>query len=207
MRHDDLRELTALAHTVPGVTLRLHCTSGNELLVSSTCLGADLDPCRLRATLLRERGRGHLAAGIDRAELVAGLRPLGAGLYQRAGAADERWFVTPLAPSTVVAAITDDAEDAADQPADEPRHAAFHTIVKPDPELGLHTVCVSAGPDSAVAELDEAAVWALGRVLVAELTAQLHHPAVRRAARPQLPGPTGIPSQPLNQHPQRKEHP
>ncbi len=53
-----LREAACLAHTVPGVTLRLHCRSGAELLVSYSCLGADLDPCRLRATLVHERVHG-----------------------------------------------------------------------------------------------------------------------------------------------------
>ena len=200
MRHDNLRELTALAHAVPGVTLRLHCTSGAELLVSSTCLGADVDPCRLRATLLQPRASDRLAAGIERAELVAGLRPLGAGVYQRTSAAGERWFVTALAPAAIVAAIAAEA-------AGGPRHEAFHTVVKPDPELGLHAVCVSAAGGAVGVELDEAAVWVLGRVLVAELTAQLQHPATQPAAPPRFPGRAGNPSQPLNQHPQRKEHP
>jgi hypothetical protein len=197
VRDDDLRELTTLAHTVAGVTLRLFCCSGAELLVSANCLGADLDPCRLRATLLQEGARARLAAGIDRAELVAGLRPLGAGLYERTGASAERWFVTALAPSTIVTVLTGDPS--------RPPHEAFHTVVKPDPELGLHAVCVGAVPGTEDAELDEAAVWALGRVLVAELAAQLHHPAVAPDARPQLPRPI-VDRHPRN-HPQQEDHP
>jgi hypothetical protein len=195
MPHDDLRELAVLAHTVPGVTLRLHCTSGAELLVSSACLGADLDPCRLRVTLLQERAVGRLAAGIARAELVAGLRPLGAGLYQRTGSAGERWFVSSLAPDAIVAALTDDQ-------AGEPRHEGSRTVVRPDPELGLHAVCVSAEHGAPGAELDEASVWVLGRVLVAELTAQLHPPATQPAAQPH----SRSPRQPPNQHPRHPQH-
>src|SRR5688572_26869680 len=127
MRHDELRGLTDLAHAVPGATLRLHCAAGAELLVSSACLGADLDACQLRATLLQSSAAGRLAAGVDRAEFVGGLRPLGMGMYERTSPVGERWFVSALAPSLIVAAIEATIEAAIDAAmtggaADQPRH-------------------------------------------------------------------------------------
>lgn len=165
-RAHPLRETTCLAHSVPSVTLRLHCRTGAELLVSYSCLGADLDPCRLRATLLHERALGapRLDAAIERVEIVAGLRPLGAGLYERhASGVDARWFVSALAPESIVTALTDGPD-------------RFHTAIKPDPELGVHAVCVRplAGAVGVTrGELDEAAVWAMSAVLAEELSTQL----------------------------------
>ncbi|HWL44262.1 MAG TPA: hypothetical protein VNQ73_15075 [Ilumatobacter sp.] len=175
------------------MTLRLHCHSGAELLVSYSCLGADLDPCRLRATLLHERVSGvqRLDAAVTRVEIVAGVRPLGIGLYERHTAdADERWFVTTLAAEQVAAAL-----------ADGPDH--FHTVIKPDPELGVNAVCIRplAAPAHQVnaAELDEAAVWAVSAALAAEVATELGaltHPARIDTSRP-------APSKPTP----RKEHP
>ena len=166
-----LREAACLVHSVPGVTLRLSCRSGSEVLVSYSCLGADLDPCRLRAAIIHERRPARLAAAIARVELVAGLRPLGAGLYQRrAAGVDERWFVTTLHPERAVAVLRDGPE-------------RFHTTIKPDTELGMHAVCVRpvSGPARAGAAIDEAAVWALATVLTGELAAELerHRPSSR----------------------------
>lgn len=182
MRDEQLREVTCLAHTVPGVTVRLHCTSGAELLVSSTCLGADLDPCGLRATVLRG-DTPRLAASVASVEFVAGLVPIGAGLYQRRDhradqrrdqrglGSDERWFVTSLSPATIIEVLA--------EPAGSHERDGIYTFVKPDTELGLQAVCVRAIPGTPAAALDEAAVWALGRLAVAELLARLDHPSSR----------------------------
>lgn len=172
---DRLAEVACLAHSVPGVTLRLHCASGAELLVSYSCLGADIDPCRLRATLLHERAHGarHLASAVRQIDVVAGLTALGASLYQRRGDVDERWFVTSLDPTDVAAALADGPEP-------------FHTVIKPDLQLGLHAVCVRplTGLTQPVpAELDEAAVWALGAVLAGELATELTMAADRTITR------------------------
>lgn len=173
-----LREAAALAHTVPGVTLRLHCRSGAELLVSYSCLGADLDPCRLRATLLHARATGcaRLESAVARVELVAGLRPLGAGLYERhAPDADERWFVTTLPADRVAEALADGPDQ-------------LHTVIKPDPQLGVQTVCLRPRPELAPTlapgVLDEGAVWAVAAVLIAQLAAELAVAPFPPAPRP-----------------------
>jgi len=170
VRLDALRELTCLAHTVGGVTLRLnrssHLADDGELLVSYACLGADLSPCQLRAALIYDdlHSPGRLSGGFATVEVVAGLAPLGGGIYQRAhpGAATERWFVTTLAADQIEAAISA-----------FPDTGGFRAVIKPDMELGVNAVCISAEADVPVIELDELTVAVLGAVLVDELTAHL----------------------------------
>lgn len=165
-----LVELACLAHTVPGVTLRVWNAAGRDVLVSRGCLGADLDPCQLRAALLAGHG-----AGITRVEVVGGVTPLGGGLYQRhhPGAADERWFVTSLTPEEVIPVLAD--QDGPD---------AVSVVIRPDPALGTCAVCVSAERGTPALALDEAAVRVVGAVLVGELLAPLAaapaHPSTNR---------------------------
>jgi hypothetical protein len=168
-RLDAVREAACLAHTVPGVTLRLQCPVGDDVLVSYACLGADLDPCQLRAALMaiaNGRTEPELLWGFEvTVEVVAGLLPLGGGVYQRTQfGLTERWFVTTLEPDAVVAAVGECPLAAADQ---------VHVVVKPDLDLGVHAVCVRSDDSAQAGLLDELASWVLGRVLVAELLAEL----------------------------------
>lgn len=190
-----LREAVCLAHAVPGVTLRLRSHTGDELLVSYVCLGADLDPCHVRQALAHPAtpAARQLLARVQRVEFVAGLRPLGAGLYQRRHAGvTERWFVTTLAPEQAAAALADGPP-------------GFHSTIKPDRLLGVHAVCLRRDPAdrreppagaAAAAALDDAAVRALSALLTAELTAELaahavghSDPAPHAAPPPRQPSP------------------
>lgn len=168
-----LRELTCLTHAVPGVTVRLWTADGRDVLVSAACLGADLDPCRLRAAVLAGR---HV--GIERIELVSGIAPLGGGLFQRdhPGAASQRWFVSTL-----------DAHRIATTAAACPAADGCRTVIKPDPELGQCAVCVAADAAVPTAVLDEAALRVLAAVLVEELLddcAPPHRSDIRGESRP-----------------------
>lgn len=115
---------------------------------------------------------------------MAGLRPLGAGLYERHTAeADERWFVTTLAADRIAAALADGP-------------SRLDTVVTPDPGLGLQVVCLRPAADLtgrlAVNELDETAVWALAAVLIAELDAEparVPHRQIRNRSIPHQPFP------------------
>jgi hypothetical protein len=89
---------------------------------------------------------------------------LGGGLYQRvcAGAA-ERWFTSTLEPATLVTTLREcplESCDAAD---------GFETLVKPDDALGLSAICIRCSEPAASHLLDEVAMGALSRCLVAEL--------------------------------------
>lgn len=155
-----LREAACLAHTVPGTTLRLRTIAGGRgMLVSRHCLGADLDPCALRAAVLARTGE-RLAGIVGEIELVAGVVHLGGGLYARTGAdgGDERWFLTHLAHPQVVAALQE-------CPVREPEGVQLDVVVKPDPELGMCAVRL-AGAGST---LDAVSMWMLTACLVEEL--------------------------------------
>lgn len=155
-----LREAACLAHTVPGTTLRLRTMAGGRgMLVSRHCLGADLDPCALRAAVLARAGE-RLASVVVEVEVVSGVVHLGGGLYARTGdgGVDERWFLTHLAQEQVVAVL-------AACPVGGPEGAQLDVVVKPDPELGLCAVRVTGGGHT----LDAVSMWALTACLVEEL--------------------------------------
>lgn len=164
-----LRMAACLAHTVPGVSLVLTCGHGNEILVSYSCLGAQLDPCQLRAGLLCPGVPGvpRLADVVVRVDVANGLLDLGGGLYERShpGAASERWFATSLDHALVV-----DLLRAA--PADLPDDAIGVTV-KPDLGLGVCAVCIRCDDPAYHDRLDEVAVWALSTCMVAELLAEI----------------------------------
>lgn len=164
-RLDHVREATCLAHTIPGVSLRLPLANDEHLLVSHICLGADLDPCQLRTALIvdRERGLPSLAEMIVGAEIISGLVDLGGGLFQRMAAGTfERWFTSTLEPNSLAKTLRDcPASDAVD------------LVIKPDSAMGLSAVCVRCHEQEATAFLDEAATRALSACLVAELIAGL----------------------------------
>lgn len=164
-RLDPIREASCLAHTVPGVSLRLPLANNECLLVSHVCLGADLDPCQLRSALIADRTHGLrlLTDMIVGAEIASGLVDLGGGLYQRVGSGrGERWFTSSLEPCRLAEALrTCPAGD------------AFEIVIKPDSALGLSAVCVTCSDEDAAPFLDEAALRALSCCVVTELLADL----------------------------------
>jgi len=155
-----LRDAACLAHTVPGVTLRLSDDT-RELLVSASCLAAAFDPCRFRGLVIGAGRLGALAT-LDRIEIVGGLVHLGGGIYQSShpGSAGERWFISTLAHDQVVDLLTACPLDSAD---------AHSVVIKPDRELGRCAVRVRGGDCSAAGQLDEIAMWAMTTCLVEEL--------------------------------------
>lgn len=166
-RLDPIREASCLAHTVPGVSLRLPLANDEYLLVSHVCLGADLDPCQLRSALIADRHHGLrlLTDMIIGAEIASGLVDLGGGIYQRVGSGgSERWFTSTLEPHL----LTDTLRAG-------PAGDAFELLIKPDAALGRSAVCVRCADADAEAApfLDEAALRALSTCVVAELLADL----------------------------------
>lgn len=158
-----LREAACLAHTIPGVTLRLRAEPGRSLLVSRHCLGADLDPCRFRTAMLSGAGE-HLACTITGIDLVAGIVHLGSGLYGRNGIRPERWFATSLSHDRIVQVLDECPVPAGDA-------ELLDVVIKPDAELGLCVVRVASSELGTV--LDEVATWTLTRCLVDELLVEV----------------------------------
>jgi hypothetical protein len=159
-----LRLATALAHTAPGVTLRLACANGERIAVGYGRLGPHLTPCQLRSALIAEHRPGvpRLADTVTGVELVSGLDHIGGGLYAcgAATAGSQRWFATPLPHEQIVAI-------AVDHPGDVPERFCGVNVL-PDTELGVCTVRLVTAPEIAH-RLDEIAFWLLSQCLVAEL--------------------------------------
>jgi hypothetical protein len=159
-----LRMVIALAHVVPGVTLRIRCARGDELVVAANRLDADLDPCQLRAAVLvpPRCGLSRLADTVVAVEVHLGLQDLGGGLYRRGGPeGEERWFATLLG-SVALRELLDHC------PVDVPDESMTASL-KVDDELGATAVCITANHPSASTHLDAVASWALGVCMVEEL--------------------------------------
>ena len=54
LRHDQLRLTACLAHTTPGVTVELHCSNDEHLIVAHHRLDVHFSPCELRTALLAD---------------------------------------------------------------------------------------------------------------------------------------------------------
>ncbi|HSM65966.1 MAG TPA: hypothetical protein VK860_06660 [Ilumatobacteraceae bacterium] len=165
-RLDPIREAACLAHTIPGVSLRLPLANDESLLVSRACIGADLDPCQLRSALIVDRLHGlraltELIVGV---EIVSGLVDRVGGIHERIApdGTAERWFTSELGPSALTATLSE-------CPADP----CFDIVVKPDLELGLSAVCLRGHGDVSTETMDETAFRAFSSCLVAELLTDL----------------------------------
>jgi hypothetical protein len=163
-----LRLATALAHSAPGVTLRLTCANGERIAVGYGQLGPHLTPCQLRSALIAEprQGMPRFADAVSGVELVSGLDHIGGGLYAcgagTAGTAgSQRWFATPLHHEQIVAITVDHPDDMPE------RFCAVNVL--PDTELGVCTVRLVTTAEIAH-RLDEIAFWLLSQCLVAELS-------------------------------------
>jgi hypothetical protein len=171
-----LVEMTAaLAHSVPGATLRIQTSAGDTLMVSGHHPHAALTCCQFRSALIAPRliGLPHLHDVITAVDFVGGVIDLGGGLYQRShpAAPDERWLATTLDQQRITALV---AEHPFQLPED-----AINVVVRPDHELGVAVVRVAADVGFGC-RLDEVAFWLLSTCLTAELLAsagQLQHGA------------------------------
>src|SRR4029079_3570753 len=159
-----LRLITALGHGVPGVTVRLTCEHGAELVVAANRLDAHLDPCQLRAAVLvpPRAGATRLVDTIVAVEVHLGLQDLGGGLYRRGGPDGEERWVAALLRSAALGDLLDDC------PIDVPDESMTASL-KIDDELGATSVCITANHPSATAHLDAVAPRALGACMVEEL--------------------------------------
>jgi hypothetical protein len=162
---DQVRLAAALAHTAPGITLRLTTTTGGQFLVGHQRADVLLDPCRFRTGLVMPRGPGapRLLDVLTGCEVVGGAVDLGGGLYQPShpSGRHERWFATSCVVDAVVAV-------AGRRPLDLP-DGDLDVRLTPDPLLGVTTVRVAAGARSAGLLLDRIAWWLLSACMVEEL--------------------------------------
>ena len=165
-RASHVRLAVAFAHAVPGGTIELRTDDGSVLRASHDCTsGATITPCELRAALVSRACplwpgvMSHLAdIAISGGDLV----DLGGGVYARVcpEGAEQRWFATFLAPSTV-RRILDDC------PLELPDH--LDASLRPDVELGVVVTILSTGDPALRSHLDDAARWASAACYAQEL--------------------------------------
>ena len=157
-------QATALSHTVDGVTLELDVDDGCTLVIAHRRLDAHLDPCQLRRLILSEleAQKSKLLCSVVRAEIVAGLEEIGAGMHRRSGpAGEERLFSTTLSDGDVCAMFAECPQ--------HPSSAALRVRALPDLELGVTIVRLTANHPSVTTYLDDVSSWALGAAMAREL--------------------------------------
>ena len=172
-----LRLGTALAHVVPGATLHLRCHSGEQVNVGAHPT-ADLDACALRKVVLASScpevpDYSELVSDI---EVCGSLQHIGGGVHRRVvGDVEQRWIATLLCPVTVASLL-----DACG--ADGIPHDAMHACLKPDGELAVTCVAITANDPKFDRLLDEVAAQAMSSFLVEELLRSTRQDAPIRPA-------------------------
>ena len=156
-----LRLAAVLAHSVPGVTLELHCRTGERLVVADRRLDAHLTTCQLRAALL---STPRLADVVHAVSVRCGLHELGGRVY-RSG--EERWLVTYLPVDVLFGLFTTNPLDLPDE--------AIAVSLRPDLDLGATAVRITAADPDHACRLDEVALWATAACVVEELVRGLGH--------------------------------
>jgi hypothetical protein len=159
-----LRLSTALAHVVPGATLHLDCHSGQAVNVGAHP-SADLDACALRKVVIASAS----PEVPDYSELVrdikvcGSLQHMGGGVHRRVvGEVEQRWIATLLTPATVADLLDDCGTNGIP-------HDAMHACLKPDSELAVTCVSITANDPTFDRMLDEVAARAMSAFLVEEL--------------------------------------
>ena len=158
------RLATALTHTVPGATMHVACHSGQQVHVGSHPT-ADLDACAMRKVAIasgRPEVRDYSALVAD-ITVSGALQHLGGGVYRRVvDGVEQRWLATVLPPETVAELL--DLCGPAGTPDD-----AMHACLKPDCDLAVTCVVVTANSATYRHLLDEIAASDAAVILVEEL--------------------------------------
>lgn len=162
-----LRLGLALAHAWPGGAIQLRTDGGQVLRASHRRGDADggLTPCELRAALLSRACPVWPSVAsrlVDVAVTGDDVVDLGGGLYARRGrhGSEQRWFATFLAPTTVRAVLDECPLEMPD---------LVDASLRPDPELGVVVVVLSAQLAGLGTTLDEAGRWAAAACFIREL--------------------------------------
>lgn len=169
-----LQLAAALGHAVPASELRLHTPAGETIFVSAHP-SADIDPCAMRRVVLafacpnNTDHSGRVAA----VEFGGSLTDLGGGLFGvgRNGM-EQRWVASLLTPDRI-AELLDDVG------LDELPDDALHACLKPDPELGVTLLVITANDERYRHLLDDIATQAAAAIFVEELRCTATHDARR----------------------------
>jgi len=173
-----LRLAAALGHAVAASELRL-VTPAGETIVVSAHPGADIDPCAMRRVVRAfacPDNTDH-SQRVAAVEFGGSLDHLGGGVYRVAHhGIEQRWVASLLAPARIAELLDDVGLDAVP---DE----ALHGCLKPDPELGVTLLVITANDERYLDLLDPIATQAAAAIFVEELRcAASLHPSFREAS-------------------------
>jgi hypothetical protein len=156
-----LRLAVALGHSAPGAELRLHSAAGGTTIVSAHP-AADLDHCAVRRTLL-DAASSERCERVSAVELAGSLDEIGGGVFRVArDGVEQRWIATLLHPDRVVGLVEATAVD-------ERCEHSLHACLKPDADLAVTIVVITAEDAGLVAELDDVATRISAAIFVEEL--------------------------------------
>ncbi len=159
-----LRLATALVHAIPDAEMRLR-TDQNECVVVSRAPGADIDPCKMRRVVAAMAcpHRPELADRVTEVTFGGSVSDLGGGVFaSRSSDGEHRWVASLLGFPTVSELLSGVGPDGLP---DE----AMRACLKPDPELGVTVVGITANDARFDDVLDEVAGQAAAACFVAEL--------------------------------------
>lgn len=169
-----LRLAAALGHAVPASELRLHTPAGETIIVSAHP-AADIDPCAMRRVVCAFAcpNNTDYSQRVAAVEIGGSLVDLGGGVFRvgRNGT-EQRWVASLLTPDRI-AELLDDV--GLDKLPDE----AMHGCLKPDPELGVTLLVITANDERYLDLLDHIASRAAAAIFVEELRCTASHDARR----------------------------
>lgn len=163
-RLEQLRLAAALGHTVPAAELRLHTDCGEEIIVSHHP-SADISPCAFRRVVAASvcPNQPDLAYKVVAISIGGALVDLGGGVLSSRCVADEqRWVASLLTPQRISDLLDGVGLDKV--PPD-----ALHACLKPDSDLGVTIVAVTANDVRYHHLLDEIAAQVAAACFVEEL--------------------------------------
>lgn len=148
-----------MSHAVPGAELTLYTSLGDEISVG-VHEEASIDPCAMRSVVIASAcpSRPNLAERILAVELAGAVEDRGCGIYRFVDAGrEQRWIATVLRPdraSRILGAV----------PAD-----SVHGRVRPDLQLGVSLLVITATVDGDDETIDQIAVDAAAACFAEEL--------------------------------------
>lgn len=159
-----LRVAAALSHAVPGAELRLVTDRGERIVVGHHPT-ADIDPCALRRVVAASAcpSNPDFSRRIAEVSVCGALLDMGGGVLASViDGVEQRWVASLLRPTRVAELLGDvGLEDVPDD--------AMHACVKPNGDLGISIVAVTANDGRFLHALDAVAARAAAVCFVDEL--------------------------------------
>jgi len=176
---EHLRLAAAVCHTIPASELHLRSSTGETIMVSAH-RAADLDACALRNVVRAFAcpNNPDYSERIVAIDYGGSVSDLGGGVFRVAhNGSEQRWIASLLQPERI-AELLDDIG------ADELPDEAMNGCLKPDPDLGVTLLVITANHERHLAALDDIAAQAAAAIFVEELRYSASNEAARASHAP-----------------------